>query len=399
MPDGPDVRRIREELRHAQEEASRFRDQADRLRDQASEAGSGAREATQRLREEVRQAAREARDEATRLRREARELERRLREAHREARTANAEAPRDEAGEDHPLPLESDGVRRVKIDQTAGSLTLRFAAEGETTGVTTSSPRGTPRLATERIGDELRIRIELKSGWIFRRKQGINATVRLAPGLEHIRANLGYGDIELRDIAAASMKLNAGAGKIVGYSTRGNIDAEVGAGRINLNVHRGLANCHTGTGDVTLDIAEVVPGPYRVDVGIGRVEVRLPEQSPVFVETSTGMGKTINRYDGVSEDLATSRLSANTGIGELLVRGRDAAGDAPSPASPPRARGNRPPAARRHEAEELRILQLLEQGRISSEEAAELIAALQGAAPPMADRDNGAGPAVADTPD
>jgi hypothetical protein len=34
--------------------------------------------------------------------------------------------------------------------------------------------------------------------------------------------------------------------------------------------------------------------------------------------------------------------------------------------------------ARRREAEELRVLQLLEQGRITSQEAAELIAALQG---------------------
>jgi hypothetical protein len=34
------------------------------------------------------------------------------------------------------------------------------------------------------------------------------------------------------------------------------------------------------------------------------------------------------------------------------------------------------------EAEEVRVLQLLEQGRITSQEAAELIAALQGVAPP-----------------
>jgi hypothetical protein len=40
---------------------------------------------------------------------------------------------------------------------------------------------------------------------------------------------------------------------------------------------------------------------------------------------------------------------------------------------------------RRREAEELRVLQLLEQGRISSQEAADLIAALQGAAPPVAE--------------
>lgn len=380
-----DLDRARQEARRAQDEADRLRQEADRLRGQAGEAGNSAREAAQRLRDEAREAARQAREEATRLRREARELERRLREAHREARSAAGSTPnREEPSEDRPISLE--GIRRVNVEQTAGNLTLRFATEGETPGIVTSSPRGTPKLEVERLGDELRIRIELKSGWIFRRKQGISALVRLAPGLDHIRANLGYGDLELRDLAANSMKLNAGAGKIVGFSTSGDIEAEVGAGRINLNVHRGLANCHTGTGDVTLDVAEVVAGAYRIDVGIGRIDVRLPAQAPIHVQTSTGMGKTLNRYGGAADEHAPSRLVANTGIGELVVRTRDGGNDAPPPAAS-RARGNRPAAARRHDVEELRILQLLEQGRISSQEAAELIAALQGAAPPIAEDD------------
>ena len=45
--------------------------------------------------------------------------------------------------------------------------------------------------------------------------------------------------------------------------------------------------------------------------------------------------------------------------------------------------GSRPGTVRRFEAEELRVLQMLEQGRISSQDAADLIAALQGAAPPV----------------
>ncbi|WP_423242392.1 SHOCT-like domain-containing protein [Tepidiforma thermophila] len=55
------------------------------------------------------------------------------------------------------------------------------------------------------------------------------------------------------------------------------------------------------------------------------------------------------------------------------------------------ARPPRPPARaadRRREAEELRVLQLLEQGRITPQEAADLIAALRGAP----------GPAFADEP-
>jgi len=395
MTDEPDLDRAREQAHRAQEEAERLRREAERLRDQVNSDTASARETAQRLRDDAREAARLARDEAGRLRREAREFERRLRETHREAIRGARAATQDSYQDEQAFSL--DGITAVSIAQTAGNLTVRPVRDGEQPGVAISSPRGTPKVEVTRTGDELRINIELKTGWILRRKQGINALVRVAPGLSDLRANLGYGDIELRDLAAGTMKLNAGAGKITGLSTTGAIEAEVGAGRINLNVHRGLARCHTGTGDVTLDVAGVVPGVYRIDVGIGRIEVRLPPGAPIHVSTSTGMGKTTNRYSG-SDENAPSRLIANTGIGELVVRTRDDTAAPPPSESSPRPRAGRAPAARRHEVEELRILQLLEQGRISSQEAAELIAALQGAAPPLPDEELPADPETPASP-
>ena len=396
MTDDPELQRAREQARRAQEEAERLRRDADRLRDQVNTDTASAREAAQRLRDEAREAARMARDEAGRLRREAREFERRLRETHREAsRDSRGSRHEQQEAYQNEQVFSLDGVTSVSIDQTAGNLTVRHAHEGEQPGIAISSAKGTPKVEVDRAGDQLRINIELKTGWIFRRKQGISALVRLAPGLSNINASVGYGDLELRDLAAASMKLSTGAGKIVGYSTTGDIRADVGAGRINLNVHRGLATCHTGTGDVTLDIAEVAPGAYDVECGIGRIEVRLPADAPIFVRTSTGMGKTTNRFGGSTDEHAPSRLRANTGIGELIVRTRDDSAAAPASDSAARARAGRPATARRHEVEELRILQLLEQGRISSQEAAELIAALQGAAPPLPDED---APPEADNP-
>ncbi|HKS90454.1 MAG TPA: hypothetical protein VJQ83_00895, partial [Tepidiformaceae bacterium] len=254
MTDEPDLQRAREQARRAQEDADRLRREAERLRDQVNSDTASAREAAQRLRDEAREAARVARDEAGRLRREAREFERRLRETHREASRAGrgSHHQEQETHQDEQL-FSLDGVTGVSVEQTAGNLTVRYVREGEQPGITISSSKGTPKVEVNRMGAELRINIELKTGWIFRRKQGINAVVRLAPGPTEISANLGYGDIEVRDLAAANIKLNAGAGKITGFSTSGAIEAEVGAGRVNLNVHHGLARCRTGTGDVTLD--------------------------------------------------------------------------------------------------------------------------------------------------
>jgi hypothetical protein len=123
---------------------------------------------------------------------------------------------------------------------------------------------------------------------------------------------------------------------------------------------------------------------------MGRAEVRIVPDQQVFIKTSSGIGKSRNEYPGGPET-SPARMRLNTGIGEVVVRSRDAAASERS-----RAGGTRPQRSqrsavpgrpRRFEAEELRVLQMLEQGRISSQDAADLIAALQGAAPRAAEED------------
>ena len=363
------------------------------------------REAAQNAREQVeraREQAHRARDEADRLRREARDFERSVRHAGRNRGPRGPWGPVGPIGplgpdlpfdlpgvEDDPAGTRSeqsfalDGVTTVSIDQTAGKLTVRNCREGETPGVVTGGGKSAPRLEVRRDGDRLIVEIKMQGAWLFRRKQGATTLVRLAPGLESLALDLKYGELELRELGAGSIKLEVGAGTIATYSTSGEMDANMGAGKVSFHDHSGLANCDTGTGDVMLDIAEAVPGDYRVDVGMGKAEVRLPAGLDVAVKVSSGIGKTRNEYPA-GPPTSPIRLKLTTGIGEVSVRVRDSS-QAPMrpPAQPKRQRGSRSaPPVRRHEAEELRVLQMLEQGRISSQDAADLIAALRGAAAP-----------------
>ena len=381
------------EGQHARDEAQRARDDAQR-----------ARATVQRARDE----ARRARDEADRLRREARDLERSARhESRGHGGPHGPRGPRGPVGPIGPLGLDVfdlpdltgfgddpagtrseqsftlEGVRSVSIEQTAGKLTVRNCREGETPGVATGGGKSPPRLEVRRDGDKLFVEVHLQRAWLFRRKQGTTTLVRLAPGLESLALDLKYGELELRELGAGSIKLEVGAGTIATYSTSGEMDANMGAGKVSFHDHSGLASCDTGTGDVMLDIAEAVPGDYRVDVGMGKAEVRLPAGLEVLVKASSGIGKTRNDYPVGAENSAI-RLKLTTGIGEVSVRARDSSqSPARPPAQPKPQRGSRSaPPVRRHEAEELRVLQMLEQGRISSQDAADLIAALRGAAAP-----------------
>jgi hypothetical protein len=244
-----------------------------------------------------------------------------------------------------------------------------------------------------RDGDRLVIDVSLSKGWLFRRRQGASTVVSLPREFDSLKVDVGYGEIQVRELQCRAMKLSTGAGEISCFSTRGALDADVGAGKIGVHDHAGLARCDSGTGDVVVDIAEAMPGEYRLNVGMGRAELRLPAGEQVNARAKSGIGKGRVDYPAGGEN-APIRASVDAGIGEAVVKAR-AAGKVPEqpPAAAPAARGPRSaPPGRRREAEELRVLQLLELGRITAQEAADLIAALQGQRAPLEEEESASEP-------
>jgi hypothetical protein len=351
-----------------------------------------ARKEAERLRDD----ARRARDEARRLRDQAR------REAHEERRRGpgqhgpgprmqfHFEGEADGSGADRTeQTINMDGVRTVHLNQTAGKLSVRPCKEGESPGIVSSGSKTTPEIVVHRDGERLNIEVKLNKGWLFRRKQGATTVIRVADrAYDQFRIDNGYGETEVSSISATDLRVHVGAGSIQCLLTRGNLDVDVGAGKVSVLSHSGLARCDSGTGDVLLDIAEVAEGEYKVDVGLGRAEVRFPSGAEVFIRTASGIGKSRIEYPSAAEGAAT-RLRLNSGIGECVVKARDAGPGAPAPAQAPagQAKPQRPgraaSASRRREAEEMRVLQMLEQGKITPQDAADLIAALQGSTTPQ----------------
>lgn len=348
-----------------------------------------AREDAERAREE----ARRAQDEARRLREEARKATRSAFRENRHAEHAGRSGTGRQGLDDgdaggirseHLFSLE--GIHQVVVDTTAGKVTVRRCAAEETPGVVSVGSKSSPTLEVKREGDRLTIEVKLIKGWLFRRRQGATTVVRLDDTpLESLRLQNGYGETELNGVGASDIRVNVGAGSVQCIQTRGSLDVNVGAGKIAILAHSGLARADSGTGDVVLDIAEVVAGEYRVDVGLGRAEVRLPAGERVNIRASSGIGKTRSEYPSAGED-APTRLKLNSGIGEVIVKARDASAQAApiaTPAGQPRPqRGARAAAERRRESEELRVLQMLEQRKITPQDAADLIAALRGSTVP-----------------
>lgn len=350
------------EHQRLQEEARRARQQADRLRQEA-------RAEARRLKEEARR-----QREAARRQREAA----RARGPHHPDPTTTTETTRTEI----PLPP-LDGVRNLEIDNTAGKLTVCTSAQNEPPRITAAASKAAPEIHIDRAGETLRIHIRVPRGWLFRRRQGTTALVRLPPAEFHsLRIANGYGEIEATALTADNIRLSSGAGAVTAIGLRADLEVSVGAGKINILAHEGTAAAHSGTGDITLDLATLKPGMYRVDVGLGRAEVRLLPGATVEVRANSGLGKTALGVPSTPGALTVIKI--NSGIGEASVHYRQPSSAPPTPC-PPRPSGPARAAELRREAEELRVLQLLQQGRITPEEAADLIAALRGMPGPSPD--------------
>ncbi len=339
----------------------------------AEEARDIAREAARLARE----AAREARDEAKRIRAEATKIHRETRR-HGPQSAFGFDPPSDGASVHGALDVE--GVRVVLVKQTAGRLTIRPCADGETPGVEASASKSPPDLSVRRDGDRMVVDVRLSLGRLFRRRKGADTIVRLSPGFSSLQVDMAHGHLMLNDIQCDDVSIDVGAGDVSLRRIQADATVDVGAGQIVVKEHSGLVVCDCGTGDVRIDVAEARNGTYSIEVGIGQAELTLPPGLKVHPNISSGLGKGETNYPDAGE-AADIQVTLNTGIGRAAVSARAGKGSAPQP---PNARGRVAPS-RQTESEEVRVLQLLEQGRISAQEAADLIAALQGNPRPRED--------------
>lgn len=388
-----------DELRQARESARREREAAEAAREEARKV----REEAQRLRSRAREMEHQLRDEERRKRAEEREREREERRQRIRSRGPGVPFPPPGPRPPHGFhthfnvdfgsgdgaraeeTFDPTGLKSVYIDQTAGKVLVRHCAEGELPGVVTAGNKTPPRLEVRREGDRVVIEVKLSTGWLFRRRQGANTLVRVPAGLGELKVDNGAGEVEVREVTAGTIRLETGAGEIRALANDGDLHANAGAGKISLHAHRGTARAEAGAGDVVMDIAEVRAGEYRGNAGMGRVELRLPAGHQVHIRATSGIGKSRVEYPSAGED-APTRVRIDSGIGEASVRVRKPGDETPPAATRrgadsgirPQRAGRAEATRKRREAEELRVLQMLEQGKITSAEAADLIAALQG---------------------
>ncbi len=281
-------------------------------------------------------------------------------------------------------PTEVDGgsgrvmlfrVASAQVDSGSGSVQAQQIAgkiEIET---------GSGRIDVEAIGGPANL--ETGSGSIAAR--------RMAGGLQ---AETGSGSIAAVDIHGHVM-LETGSGSIhISRVVAPSMEVETGSGALRMETidTRGLT-LETGSGSVEVELVRIHPGSgYEIETGSGRVTLAVPPDAGLHLEMETrgrvdfgGLNVRVLEQD---DDQITAQL--NQGGGHMTIESgsgsvtfKPAAVVASEPTEPEIAMTRLAEAVKDDPALEQsdqmsRILRMVEEGKLSTEEAEKLLRALDG---------------------
>ncbi|MBV9879289.1 MAG: DUF4097 family beta strand repeat protein [Gemmatirosa sp.] len=115
--------------------------------------------------------------------------------------------------------------------------------------------------------------------------------VRIAGAQGDVNLDLGSGPVELRDVNAGDLRVDAGSGDLTGANVTARlVDLDLGSGgtRLGRVTTRDL-KVDAGSGSVDIDFASDVDD-VRIDVGSGIVTLRVPPTLGAALDVDTGSG-------------------------------------------------------------------------------------------------------------
>lgn len=145
------------------------------------------------------------------------------------------------------------------------------------------------------------------------------ATVRNARG--QLALDLGSGPVDLAQIDATSILVDAGSGSITGNGLRAReLSLDTGSGNVELaSVSAETVTLDAGSGSIDVELSTTLRS-LSVDAGSGNITIRVPENIGATIEAETGSG-------GIDTDLPLQvrrmdrdHMSGTIGNGQAQVR-------------------------------------------------------------------------------
>jgi hypothetical protein len=204
--------------------------------------------------------------------------------------------------------FEVDSSPELRVDNFAGSVTIRSGDGGELTVVATKHARRTSHL------DQIEVRMTERGDAVVietQKPRGLsNCWVKLeitAPAGTYLDVQTGSGSVDVSQVGNGA-KIDTGSGRVTVRGLEGVVTLHTGSGGVEARNIRGSISADTGSGGI--EIHDLV-GDLKAHTGSGGIDVT---NASGRAEMETGSGGI--DYQGQPESLCHAR----TGSGTITLR-------------------------------------------------------------------------------
>lgn len=214
---------------------------------------------------------------------------------------------------------------KIEIDIKYGNISVS-THDGSEVIVTGSTNRGTDSIELNKSGNSIKIKDNSKDNVnfdLFSKNDSsdkMNIDIKVPRNFQgDLDFDYGAGEATITGLKCNKVDIDSGAGKLnledIVFEKL-ILSAGVGQSNINLTEKCGDIEIDGGVGEINISIAEV-GGDLIFDGGVGSAKIRIPENAPVYFNTSSGIGST--KVTAKTSGENTYKFDLNVGIGEIKV--------------------------------------------------------------------------------
>jgi DUF4097 and DUF4098 domain-containing protein YvlB len=226
--------------------------------------------------------------------------------------------------EDISKTIPMKNIEDIDIEVHASNVTINSVDGSDFTITCRGSSSFVDKTTIDVIGNTLNIKEHGVNSPInlnfFNKSKSREVTINIPKDFnKDLKLNGGAGNVSIKGIDIKKLNIEGGAGNltlkdIVFQDLK--LKQGVGNTTIDLSSKCGDMDIEGGVGNLSIDFAEV-GGDLTYDGGVGKTVISIPNNSPVKIDTSTGVGSIDINAKTSGEDIYTFDL--NVGVGNLTV--------------------------------------------------------------------------------
>jgi hypothetical protein len=234
--------------------------------------------------------------------------------------------------------LELESAAHLVLSSPGGAISLVPLGPNETAYLEANGPRLEDLNVDIRTAEDLEVRIEghlQPSGG-----EGTSLTLHIPADLP-ARISSEAGSIDVDGMTACDLTLSLGAGRITLRDVHGRLRLVAGAGQISGYAVGGQLDVDLNAGTLVLEILDLMAGEHTIRLAAGSAQLALAPELAVQVSANVGRGEVVNDYPAGPLTRETSvNISADVGVVHVNALGTPAVTPLPLLAPRPLAAGD-----------------------------------------------------------